>query len=99
MGAKFKYRNPWHKPHTTDYGPEGYTTDKKPIEYRGFQIFNRFKGCHELVKGGVCLTQRAGGGALHELADALLGEKNEHPDWLVASARAIAEKHNQAIAA
>src|SRR5690606_18799365 len=91
------FRNPWHKPGLLHYGPEFYVTDVKPAEYRGFQIFNRFRGSWMLVKDGVCLTDRAGGGALRSLADALLGDKTDHDEWLVARARDIAERHGVAL--
>lgn len=88
-----RYRNPWHTPGVQHYGPEFYETTVRPVAYRGFQIFNRFKGSHELVKDGVCLTQRAGGGALKSLADALLGDTNDHPAWLVDRAREAGLAH------
>lgn len=91
--SRHRYRNPWHKPFVQHYGPEFFETSARPINYRGFQIFNRFKGCHELVKDGICLTQRVGGGALRSLADALLGDKSDHDEWLVERARQFGAAH------
>lgn len=88
MATVSRYRNPWHR----SGEPEFYETTTKPVEYRGFQIFHRFGGW-ELVKDGVCLTQRAGKNGPRNLADALCGDLNDEPEWLVESARAIAEKH------
>ena len=86
-----RYLNPWSADPIGK--PEFFTTDAKPISYRGFQIFRRLPKSHELVKDGVCLTQRAGGGALKSLADALLGDKSDHPKWLVERAREIGAAH------
>lgn len=53
------YRNPWFKPMGHD--PEIYKTDVKPVEYRGYQIYQRIKGvCWDVVKNGVARTQRCG---------------------------------------
>jgi hypothetical protein len=72
-----------------------FSTAAKPIHYRGFQIFERIKGrSFELVKDGVCLTQRAGRNGPRNLVDALYGNKNADSPWLVASARAIAATHS-----
>lgn len=85
------YRNPWFTT-SGNYGPEFYKTDAKPVEYRGFQIFQRIPGAWELVKDGVCLTQRAGKQGPRNLADALLGDASDDMPWLVERARGIAER-------
>jgi hypothetical protein len=54
------YRNPWHNPHDSRYGPPRFTTDARPIAYRGYLIYHRFESCWDVVKDGVCVTQRAG---------------------------------------
>ena len=55
------YSNPWHRPGQPQQGPREYSTDAKPIEYRGYQIFERIRGqCWDVVKDGTCVTQRAG---------------------------------------
>jgi hypothetical protein len=55
------YINPWHRPDRVAGGPEKYTTDVKPTEYRGFLIYERIKGkVWDVVKDGKCVTQRAG---------------------------------------
>lgn len=92
QSKKYRYRNPWHRPLKSE-GGEFFETTVAPVEYRGFQIFHRFKGSHELVKDGVCLTIRAGRGGPASLADALCGDKNDEPTWLVESARVIAAAH------
>jgi hypothetical protein len=55
-----RYKNPWyHASHGHD--PEYYETDVKPREYRGYLIYQRISGvCWDVVKDGVCVTQRAG---------------------------------------
>lgn len=90
--AKFRYRNPWHD--GLNYGPEFFETTVKPVEYRGFQIVHRFKDSHELVKDGVCLTIRAGKNGPRNLADALCGDSNDEPVWLIERARGIAASHS-----
>ena len=36
-------------------------TDAKPIEYKGYLIYERIKGvCFDIVKNGVCVCMRAG---------------------------------------
>lgn len=70
----WRYKNPWHEPHSIIYGPEFFTCDKAPIEYRGFQIFHqRATKSWELVKDGVCLTQRCGKN-LQPIIDRLLDD-------------------------
>lgn len=55
------YKNPWHKPTKPEYGPAMYSTDVKPVEYRGYLIYQRIHGhVWDVVKDGVCITQRAG---------------------------------------
>lgn len=55
------YRNPWHCPHDSKYGPAMYETNAKPVLYRGYEIYNRIPGAvWDVVKDGVCVTQRAG---------------------------------------
>jgi len=41
--------------------PRVYTTDAKPIEYKGCQLYQRIKGrCWDVVRDGVCIGQYAG---------------------------------------
>lgn len=54
------YRNPWHQPHSSDYGPAQYVTDAKPSEYRGHLIYQRLPNCFDVVRNDECITQRAG---------------------------------------
>ena len=65
-----KYQNPWHDPYQQMYGPECYQTDEKPTIYRGFFIYHRTPLVWDVVKDGVCVTQRAGiNGAKHFIDD------------------------------
>lgn len=50
------YRNPWAKPHE----PQEYTRHVDPIEYMGCQIFHVLTDQWDVVKAGVCISQRAG---------------------------------------
>lgn len=63
------YKNPWHRPTQSHYGPAEYTTNAKPVEYRGYLIYERIDGhVWDVVKDGVCVTQRAGpNGARHAI--------------------------------
>lgn len=70
------YKNPWHKLNNRElYGPEYYTTDAKPKEYKGYLIYERI-ACHvwDVVKDGVCVTQMAGPIGARNAIDKLLGE-------------------------
>lgn len=91
MSITHRYLNPWSADPVAK--PEYFTAAVKPIDYRGFQIFHRLPKSYELVKDGVCLTQRAGGGSLKALADALLGDKSTEPKWLVERARFVADAY------
>lgn len=91
--SHYRYRNPWFTEGKPHYGPEFFTTDAKPIEYRGFQIFQRVKGTWDLVKDGVCLTQRAGRNGPRHCADGLLGGASEDCPFNIERARTIAAAH------
>lgn len=53
------YRNPWYSKQSLD--PSIYSTDVKPIEYRGFLIYQRIKSVvFDVVKDHVCVAQHAG---------------------------------------
>lgn len=55
------YKNPWYTPGNTAYGPAMYTTDATPFEHAGCLIYERIRrSCWDVVKDGVCQTQRAG---------------------------------------
>lgn len=66
------YRNPWHRPLDKAYGPPVYQTEARPAEYRGYQIFHRLSEVWDVVKDGVCVTQRAGADGARRAVDALL---------------------------
>lgn len=57
-----RYRNPWHRADARGlYGPAFYETDAKPIAVGDAVIYERIAGqCWDVVRGGVCVTQRAG---------------------------------------
>ena len=50
------YRNPWAAPHE----PQEYRKDVEPIEYEGCLIFHALKHQYDVVKNGVCISQRGG---------------------------------------
>jgi hypothetical protein len=55
------YRNLFHNPHDPQYGPREITTDAIPTEFQGYLIYERVRGVvWDVVKDGVCVTQRAG---------------------------------------
>ena len=65
------YRNPWFTP--SGIAPQVYTTTAKAIEYRGYVIYERIKGCvWDVVRDGVCRTQRAGLSGAKGYVDAML---------------------------
>jgi hypothetical protein len=65
-----RYKNPWHKANTTDYGPEYYTTTVKPIEHAGHLIYQRIEGhVWDVVKDGVCINQMAGPNGAKQAAE------------------------------
>ena len=69
-----RYKNSWHKPSQPMYGPEFYETDAKPVEVNGCQIYQRIHGqVWDVVKDGVCLTQRAGPRGARDYIDSLDG--------------------------
>ena len=54
------YRNPWHNPSKLCGGPAFYRADSKPVVYRGCHIYRIQHGHYDVVKSGICLTQRGG---------------------------------------
>lgn len=88
------YKNPWHNPHDSKYGPESYETGAAPIEYRDYLIYERIPGhCWDVVKDGHCITQRAGlDGAKraiderHEKAQAYANRQSDKVDRMLARA-------------
>jgi hypothetical protein len=64
-----RYRNPWHK-HNGSQGPAFYETNAKPFEHAGCLIYERIHGVvWDVVRDGVCLTQRAGRNGAKEGAE------------------------------
>lgn len=75
------YKNPWHKPFSPiEYGPEYYTTYVKPVEYKGYLIYNRLSAVFDIVQNSICIHQCAGLGGAKRAIDKLsqLGEQNEN---------------------
>jgi hypothetical protein len=67
-----RYRNPWHEPRDPRYGPAEYETDARPVKHAGCLIYERIRGhCWDVVKDGVCRTQRAGPAGAREAAAAI----------------------------
>lgn len=63
------YRNPWRKPNGAN-GPEFFETTATPFEHAGCLIYERIPGvCWDVVRDGVCLTQRAGRNGAKEGAE------------------------------
>jgi hypothetical protein len=57
------YRNPWYTPRGND--PEYYTTSARPRQVDDVSIYHRIPGrsgygVWDYVRGGVCISQRAG---------------------------------------
>lgn len=66
------YKNPWHKPEDRYSGPRLYECQYAPKEYKGYLIFERIYGtCWDVVKDGVCVTQRAGQNGARQYIDKL----------------------------
>lgn len=66
------YRNPWHKPGRPEFGPEFYSTDAVPTEFRGYLIYHRLPKVWDVVVDGKCVTQCAGFNGAKRAIDALL---------------------------
>ena len=61
-----RYRNPWHKPGKPEYGPAFYETVVSAKGCNGYLIYHRHVSVWDVVKDGVCITQRAGPNGAHE---------------------------------
>jgi hypothetical protein len=67
------YRNSFYNA-THGHDPEIYSTDAKPVEYKGYLLYQRIKGpigrgCWDVVKDGVCIGQYAGPGGARAFVD------------------------------
>lgn len=65
------YTNPWHKPGKPEYGPAVYETDAAPTEHCGHLVYHRQAQVWDVVKGGACVTQRAGPNGARRAIDAI----------------------------
>ena len=85
-----RYKNPWHVPGSF-YGPEYHETSARPKEYRGFFVYKISDRHFDIVKNGVCLTQRAGdkNNGLNEIIDGIISSN----DYFSARCREILKKH------
>lgn len=54
------YKNPWHRPHSSEYGPAAFTTTVKPMPHGGYLIYHRLPNVFDVVRNGVCVMQCAG---------------------------------------
>lgn len=50
------YGNPWAR----EYEPKHYTSNAKPVEHAGCQIFRVHPSQYDVVKSGMCIAQRVG---------------------------------------
>jgi hypothetical protein len=66
------YKNPWHQPAHREYGPAVYECQIAPVAYRGFLIYHRTPSVWDVVKDGVCVTQRAGPTGARQAIDLIL---------------------------
>ncbi len=48
------YRNPWAKPHEPQY----YIRNVEPFDHAGCQIYHALPDQWDVVKAGVCISQR-----------------------------------------
>lgn len=69
-----EYKNPWFRS-SRDSSPT-FKTDVRPTEYRGYQIFHRGGGW-DVVKDGVCRTQRVGLSGAKGYVDAVLDHDDQ----------------------
>lgn len=53
---EFRYTNPWAR----NNEPKEYIRFDKPTEYNGCQIFHVHQNQFDVVKAGVCISQRGG---------------------------------------
>jgi hypothetical protein len=67
-----KYKNPWHNPDDPRLGPKEYENNEPAEEYKGFLIIrHKAEGgiWYDLVKKGVCVSQRETPAALKQFVD------------------------------
>ena len=65
-----QYKNPWHIMGKKHHGPAMFVTDKKPILYNGYEIYNRQSSVFDVVRNDICVTQRVTlAGARHWIDD------------------------------
>lgn len=83
-----EYRNSFYHPlHSLD--PEIYQTEAKPVEYRGYLLYQRIKGrCWDVVRGGVCVGQYVGKSGATGFIDRLLD--GGATEWEMEKAQAAA---------
>lgn len=68
----WRYLNPFHSVKAQDSAAY-YESEKKPVEYRGYQIFQRVKNSvFDVVKDGVLFSMRAGRNGAKKYVDTLV---------------------------
>lgn len=69
-----KYKNPWHNPRLIHTGPQFYEPhpSSPTFEYCGHQVIERIPRVWDVVKDGVCVTQRAGKNGAKQAIDAIM---------------------------
>lgn len=73
--APARYRNSFHKPgFQTDYGPEFFETDAKPVEHCGLLIYRRLDKGFDIVDNGVCIGMYAGLGGAKQAIETRFGK-------------------------
>ena len=72
------YRNPWHTPGKPEYGPPVYSCEATPRAYRGFLIYRRHERHFDVVRDGVCISQRAGPNGARAIIDLICDDPG---DW------------------
>lgn len=80
-----RYHNSFHKPHSTDYGPEFFETDAKPVEHCGLLIYRRLEKGFDIVDGGVCVGQYAGLRGAKDAIETRFGRATPLRDLAIAS--------------
>lgn len=76
-----KYKNPWHSPKERSSKFENapfYETNVKPTEYRGFKIYHRHTEVWDVVRDGVCVSQRAGFNGAKRFIDQIHENKDNY---------------------
>lgn len=67
------YKNSFYNPEVK-YSEVEFTTDTRPVEYKGFLIYQRVKGLvFDVVENGICIIQCAGLNGAKKAIDKRIG--------------------------